>query len=302
MSTLARVQPLLPEHTRPAARVGHRLALGLECVDALTRQPVLAPITCDLEGIGARLLAVRGEAHGHGRHALRHAGALAKTLARAHALGEPTAFHVRCYGRRGPHAGDYRRDDDPRLYVPRRLSLTPSLRDGVPPANRDNIRLTWLWPGAAYPLPANTTALRGRVRRGPDLAHATDVAWARLVVTRATAAPPDFAAETPVAWGHGDDRGEFLVPLGAGAVPGGALLPAQLALRLWVFLPPHGVVFSADDPLASLPQEVAGEAALNDVLRGTAPPPAYVRRNAIDLLAVRPGGVYDIPEITLLFA
>ncbi len=295
------IHPLLPEHTRPGAHVGHRLALGLQCVDALTRQPLLAPLTCDLEGIGVRPLNLRCELHGHGRHALRHAGTLAKTLARAHGLGEATAFHVRCYGRRRPLAEGYRRDDDPRLYVPRRLSLTPRLRNGVPPANRDNIRVAWLWPGAAYPLPANATALRGRVRRGPDLAHASDVAWARLVVTRATAAPPDFAAETPVAWGHGDDRGEFLVPLGARAVPGGVLLPAQLPLRLWVFLPPAETAFAGDDPLAGLPREAAGEDAVNDVLRGIAVPPGYVRQHAIEL-AVRPGGLHDIAEAALLFA
>jgi hypothetical protein len=300
MSSLVAIRLLLLEDTVPAERVGHRLALGVQFLDSLNRLPVDGPLTCDLDAIGARPLPQRCEAHSQGRQALRHSGRLAKLLARAVDLAESTSFKLRGYGRRDPRSEGYTLANDPRHYVPRRLALTPVLVDGVPPASRDNIRQAWLWPGAAYPVPANATALRGRVQHGPDLDHAAAVPWSRLVVTHPGPGPANFATETKVAWGHGDDRGEFLILLGAAAVPGGVLLPASLDLRLWVFLPPPGVELDPADPLSSLPLEDGGTAALNEVLRGTAIPPGYLQQAAIDL-SVKPGGISSIAEATLLY-
>lgn len=301
MTELISVRPLALEDTVPADRIGHRLAMGVQFADALSRLPVFAPLTCDLEAIGSRPCSRRCEIHNLGRQALRHAGRLAKLLARAVALGQSTAFSLRAYGRRNPAVDGYLTDNDPRLYVPRRLALTPVLdADGIPPASRDNIRNAWLWPGAAYPLPARATALRGHIRKGLSLDQAVDVPWARVVVTRPGSGAADFATEAKLAWGHGDDRGEFLVLLGADAVPGGVSLPASLSLRLWVFLPPPAVSFDPADPLASLPLEDGGTAPSNDALRGTAIPPGYVQQAAIDL-TVKPGGSQSIAEATLLY-
>jgi len=300
MTGFVGAQPLQLEDTVSAAHVGHRLAMGLQCVDALAQRPCETPLVCDLARIGPRVIAQRCEPHTGARQALRHAGRLAKVLARAVETGDPTGFELRVYGQRVARSGGYSVANDPRRFVPRRLRLTPVLdASGVPPAKTDNQRTAWLWPGAAYPLPSGVTALRGRVVRGPTLKAAVPVAWSRVVVTRPAGAP-NFAAEKQLGWAHGDDRGEILVILGPGAVPGGAALPATLALRLWVFLPPAAVPFDADDPLASLPLEDGATAVLNDALRGTLPPPGYLQQQARDV-AVAPGSVTSISEADLFF-
>lgn len=302
MNMLAAVRPLQLEDTVEVSRIGHRLAMGVQWQDALMQQPVAASLVTDLEAIGTRPCAQRFEAHSQGRWAIRYAARVARLMARAVELAQAVEFRLRSFGRRDARIAGYSTSNDPRIYVPRRLALTPLLDGGMPPADRSNVRSAWLWPGAAYPVPANATVVRGRIRKGPDAAHAVPVAWARVVVTRPLPAPaaPNFATETRIAWGHGDDRGEFLVLLDAHAVPGGAVLPEVINLRLWVFLPPPAVVFSASDPLASLPLEAGGIDFSNDILRGTAIPPGYLKQASIDF-PVRPGKMVRIPEATLLY-
>lgn len=314
----APVRPLLQEDTVEVSRVGHRLALGVQWLDALSQLPASGALFNDLESIGVRPLAQHLERHPLGRHALRWAGRLAKLLkiAAAEKLAAPpatpaddqTLLALRCFAQREANAEVYRNDLDPRQHVPRRLALLPQQSDGEPPANTSNIRQAWLWPGANYPLGANTTAIRGRVLKGITLADARPVPWARVVVTLPAniAASADFDAEAKVGWGHGDDRGEFLVVLGVGAVPGGATLPTSLPLRVWVFLPSSATTFDAASPLDSLPLEYAGIDALNDVLRGIEPPADYVRQTAISFplpggKTVRPGAVCVMNDAVLLF-
>lgn len=304
------IPPLTIADTVEVSRVVHRLALGVQWLDALTQMPVAGDWVNDLEAIGTRPGLQRFERHPQARHALRHAGRLAKVLRLAAAekvavppatpADDPTNCVVRAFARRDPRHDSYRSDNDPRHYVPRRLSLTPAQTGGVPPASLANIRRAWLWPGAAYPLAANASAIRGCVRRGPSLANAQPARWARLVVTRPGAGPADFATESKLAWGHGDDRGEFLIVLGTPAVPGGVVLPPAIALRLWVFL--GTPAFSAADPLASLPLEVAGGDADNDVLRGTAIPAGYVLQSAFVDLTLCPGESLGVNDADLLFA
>lgn len=293
------VDPLRVENTVPLSEVRHRLALGLQWVDALSQASAIGDWVTDLEAIGARPCSLRFERHREGRASLRFVGRLARLLTRAaeektntppaDAESDPTNALLR-----GHAAGN-----DPRCYVPRRLSLTPLLSAGQPAAGTANIRSAWLWPGCCYPLAAQATALRGRVRRGLS---AQPVAWARIVVTRPrpAPAPADFASERQLGWAHGDDRGEFLAVLDAAALPGGVVLPQAITLRVWVFLPPADA-FDPADPLASLPLEVAGTDPLNDLLRGTLPPAAYLRMNPIDV-TLAPGEIASLDEALLLFA
>lgn len=291
------------------SRVSHRLALGIQWMDALTRRPADGALLCDLEAIGGRALTLRFDEHQQSRHALRSAGRLASILKvaaadKAHSPpikpeDDQTNFCLRTFAARNRKTGTYSIDQDPRQFVPRRLSLTPVQNNGLPVGSAENIRQAWLWPGAAYPLASNTTAIRGRIQQGPDLAHATPVPWVRVVVTLLGAMPINFSNEIRVGWGHGDDRGEFLVVLGPQAVPGGAILPQSLALRLWVFLP-SAVVLDEHDPLASLPLEYAGTDSLNDVLRGIETPAGYTRQAPVDV-ELRPGEVLAMNDAVLLF-
>jgi hypothetical protein len=302
--------PLRLEQTVQVASVGHRLAIGVQWMDALTQSNVAAAWSSELDTIGDRPCPRRFESHPLCRHALRAAGLIARLLAiaakekalnpPATAADDPTNFVLRAYGYISQRILAYATSNDPRVYVPRRLSLTPVLANGFPTDTAANVRTIWLWPGSSYPFPSNATGLRGCVRRGPSPTAAKAVAWARIVVTRPGAGQPNFNNETKIGFAHGDDRGEFLVILGSAAVPGGAALPASLALRVWVFLPPADV-FEADDPLASLPLEVAGTDAISDVTRGTAPPATYVRQAAIDVPALAPGTVFAMPQSELVF-
>lgn len=305
----ATIQPLRLEDTVEVSHVSHRLALGVQWADALTRLPASGNLASDLETIGSRACPLRFDLHPQSRHALPYSGRLARILGiaanekdttpPATPADDPTRFALRCFARRNPKTGSYSTDNDPRHYVPRRLALIPVQTDGIPTATTGNIRRAWLWPGTAFPLPANTTAIRGHVRRGANLAGAASVAWARVVVTQPGVTPANFSAETQVGWAHGDDRGEFLVVLGAQAIPGGAVLPPAVPLRVWVFLPPSGALNPAD-PLASLPLEQAGSEAINDVLRGTEAPATYTRQIPVDII-LKPGETLVINDAALLF-
>lgn len=304
MSTAA-LHDLRLDETVEMSRVGHRLALGVQWIDALTQQPVDVPAgaawVSDLESIDARPCAQRLEAHSQGRHALRHAGRYRQLLDRAVQVGDPLAHAVRAHGTRDARLAHYATAQDPRRHVPRRLAFTPVLSGGVPPATTVNTRTAWLWPGAAYPLPSRSTALRGRIRREISPGVAEPVAWSRVIVTRPGAGPASFATETPLGWAHGDDRGEFLLVLGNGAVSGAAALPPSIALNVWVFLPPATPAFEVADPLASLPLESAGtDTALNDLLRGQAVPPLYVPQ-AVRSLSLSLGELRTMSDADLLF-
>jgi hypothetical protein len=279
-------------------RFGHRLALGVQWLDAGSGRPAGDTWATELETVGGRPLVQRLLPHAEARHALlfRDAAARLITAGVQHNTTTPPAtpaqdstnLALRGFG-------------TARRYVPRRLLFTPVLVDGTPPATPVNIRKAWLWPGAASPYPANSTVLRGRVRRGTALDTAAPVPWARIAVTQALAAvPPAFADETLVGWGHGDDRGEFLVVLGARAMPGGALMPALLPLTVWVHLPPVLTPVPAD-PLAGLPLEFAGSATDSAVLTGKAVPPGYVRQGGVRL-AVAPGSAAVLADADLLFS
>lgn len=300
----ATLRDLRLDETVEVSRVGHRLALGVQWIDALTQLPIEAPagaaLLNDLEAIGTRPIVQRFEAHSQGRQAIRHAGRYRKLLDHTVSEGDPLAHAVRAFGARDPRLAVYATSQDPRRYVPRRVAFTPVLASGVPPASIVNTRTAWLWPGAAYPLPSRSTGLRGCIRREVSPGVNASVPWARVIVTRAGAGPASFAAESQIGWAHSDDRGEFLLVLGNGAISGTAALPAALGLNVWVFLPPALPAFDAADPLASLPLESAGTDALNDVLKGLAVPPTYVPQ-AVRSLSLALGEVRAMSDADLLF-
>lgn len=300
----AALRDLRLEETVEVARVGHRLALGLQWIDALTQQPIESPAGAawlsDLEAIGTRPCARRFEAHSQGRQAIRHAGPYRKLLDHAVAEGDPLDHTVRAFGARDARVARYATGQDPRRYVPRRLAFTPVLSGGVPPASLVNTRTAWLWPGAAYPLPSRSTGVRGRIRREAAPGVHVPVPWARVIATRAGAGPANFATETQIGWAHGDDRGEFLLVLGNAAVSGAAALPATIILNVWVFLPPALPAFNAADPLSSLPLDSGGTDTLNDVLKGLAVPPSHVPQ-AVRSLALALGELRAMSDADLLF-
>jgi len=302
-------EALTVENTVQVSGVRHRLALGVQWVDAVSQLSVGNGWVSDLDAIGTRPCPLRFDVHPRGRHALRAAGRLAKLLALAAAdkiaMPPPTVeddqtnFVLRAYSRRSARVERYTTGNDARRYVPRRLSLTPVQTDGIPTIQADNIRDAWAWPGSAFPLASKVTALRGWVRRGANEASAKPVAWPRIAITQPGMGPPNFATEVNLGFAHGDDRGEFLAVLGPDSVPGGVVLPPAITLRIWVFLPPPDL-FDPADPLASLPLEVAGTAAISDVTRGTAVPAGYLQQNSFDVI-VAPGRVVTIDKAKLLF-
>ena len=312
------IHALQLEGTVEASHVNHRLMLGVQWIDALAQLPVGGNLVSNLEMIGSRTCPLRFDLHPQSRHAVRYTRYLARLLALAAknktdaeaalsplplpVADDPTNFVLHTYLRRDVRNTNYSIDNDPRHYVPRRLSLTPVQTGGIPPASVDNIRKAWLWPGTAYPLGANTTAIRGRIRKGSALASAKTIPWARVIVTLPAnlAAPADFASEPKVGWGHGDDRGEFLIVLGAQAIPGGAVLPSNVTLRIWVSFLPSAQI-DQSDPLGSLPLELAGADALNDVLRGKEIPATYLQQDPVTV-TIKPGKVFVVTDTDLLFS
>lgn len=200
--------------------------------------------------------------------------------------------------RRGPQLPTVitlRIDDLYRRYVPRRVSITlwPEADieaiDNIPPKGpyipvKSRLLRIWLAPGSGYPLPGGSTAIRGRVLRGAagaTLSPAKPVRWPRV-----TAIGP---GNVPVGWAHGDERGEFLLPIASA----GTLTPVdpQFAVDLAVEglpAPPEPKPDPADRcadlvvetvPRSSAPPVLPGDLD-NDQLRGRATPPGYVADTA----------------------
>ena len=171
-----------------------RLALGLEPIDAALRLRPSYPIdvTFDVAPLGLPRPAI--DHHRTGLHVLLYSAALTSPV-------------------------DLRLVDHARRYVPRRLRipiLTKAAADAAPAARR--VRRPVMFPGAAYDV-ADATGVRGRVVRGGQAMR-----WARVVARLPGAGPV-------VGRAHGDDRGEFLLLIGAEAGPVGDLESAIEAGR-----------------------------------------------------------------------
>jgi hypothetical protein len=270
------------------AHVMHRLAVGVELIDAVRRRRVEQPLPVGREvdprlGGSVSWPCLGLEPSGSGRYRLGRSRAL------------PARIRVRV-------------DDPARRFAPRRFDLTlwsPEETDGIdrtPPVGTfapvlSRVLRAWLPPGPAALPPGGTTLVRGRVVRVVD-GRRVPARWARV---RARAGP----ADTTVGWAHADERGEFvLVVTGTGTVP-----PADstLDVRLAVTAPaqPARPPFPPDR-LADLVVEPVPRSAAppapgdldNELLRGLADPPGYRTSSAGTTTKTIPvGGESTIADI-----
>ncbi|MGG5820916.1 hypothetical protein [Falsiroseomonas sp. HW251] len=271
MSDAARM--LTPENVRVVSELRHRLALGLDCRDAVSGLAAGGPLVAELESIGPFAFTPdrRLDAHGGTRFALAWAGRVRRLMDLAVQRGVAGDWVVRLHADAAGANARWDARRDARRHVPRRLKLRPTLAAGVPVTGRANARACRLFPGATFPLIGAATALRGRVMHDAT----TPMPWARVIATM-PANQQNLPQARVVGRGMADDRGDYLLVLGPRAVSG-AQLPPAAQIRLWAFGPATPPPLDGPDPLAGLPVEDAGETADGPVLRGEAIPPAFTR-------------------------
>ena len=217
----------------------HRLALGIEPIDAERGGRIAQPIEVTLDDAPAPgLMRPRIERHGTCLHALRFFvdsdDRLDLQFYQSDKRLPPLRRQVLI-----PAAAviDLRLWDRARRFVPRRLRipiLTATAAEGVRYTHRT--RRPTLFPGAAYDVGATATGLRGRVLR-----EGQPMRWARVAAT----VPSNGVV---VGRAHGDDRGEFLLMIGANAIQIGDLVD-PLSIRVTVFGPATVPVSPASDAL-----------------------------------------------------
>jgi hypothetical protein len=170
----------------------------------------------------------------------------------------------------------YRPEFDRRRVAPRRLGIPILTLADVETAeavdkqgyNR-RIRRPAFFPGAAYDFSATATGMRGRVMR-----NGQPMRWARVTATLS-------GSSVVVGHAHGDDRGEFLLLIAAN-VTTGSTLPKPLEVAVSVFGPsplPPTPELPWLDPLWDLPHEqLAAPGDPDPVATGTALPPDYTAK------------------------
>lgn len=264
------------------ADVLHRLALGVECLDAVTAQRVRADVRIDREV--DRLLLPPGRPPGAPLSALEPRDAGRAQLRFDHTTpADP--IRIRIW-------------DPRRRYAPRRFELSLWTlaeiigAEAAPPLVPGAARILRprLFPGTAGPVPRGATVIRGRVETA-----GAPTRWARVSAVR--------TGDVEIGHGHADDRGEFVVViLDTGTLPPPA--PSELSVDLVVTAPDPVPAPDAHDPLADLvveplarPSNPPLPAELdNDVLHGVATPAGYAANTAVPpTLTVPTGG-----ELTLI--
>lgn len=253
-----------------AATVRHRLALGLECLDAMTGVRINTPLSAEVLKVGPLEFGQFMTAKGGGLQMVHYAQRLKK-------------YYQHCIANNYAHALETRLScvrlaptfEDKRSYVPRRLRITLKTDANQQPApTPENIRRPWLWPGAAYPVPGNATGVRGRAAKGSDAKSAVPLRWVRVLAS-IPASEADLAKATIVGQAHGDDRGEFLLLIEPKAIPT-TTITGPLKVRLTLYLPPVLPPPDADtDPLWDVPLEDVGDAPDSALLQGKAIPPGF---------------------------
>ncbi|MBK7823668.1 hypothetical protein [Nannocystis sp.] len=249
----------------PLPRSEQRLAQGIEVLDAVRGGRVARPIRVDLEGQWAPRNVTPGSPYTRpsgwrdSPGVSRHASCLHALLYHPALIAlKPADRHVAIYIH-----------DHARWFVPRRIRV-PLVdphdieRDdlGLHPIEQ-RIRHIAVFPGTAYEFSERMTGLRGQVLR-----DGVPVAWARI-----EALYPDHG-DMVAGHAHGDDRGEFLLLVGAHPAP---FVDPQgtIAVSIRVFgpsVPPA----PATDVLAALPvEDLPTPGAPDPISAGTTPPAGY---------------------------
>lgn len=250
-----------------------KLALGLEPLDALRRGRAAHPVRVDMEGKSPWKARSPDAPYARGRGSDRWIRAYSEKHHRFPSGTESffdrhdTCLYAFLYR---PNTGafvDIRIYDHYRRYVPRRLRI-PLLAEGDaddhPPSHR--VRRPVLFPGAAYDVSSRVTGMRGRVLRGGN-----PLRWAWVEA---------FLPGTDIRVGvaRGDDRGEFLLILQAGAQPFSALSdPVEIDLAISGPIAPPVPDPLETDPFWDLPLESVPAQGLPDgVSAGDTFPVDYV--------------------------
>jgi hypothetical protein len=263
----------------PEIRVLHRLALGVEPIDALSRQPIgprvrvgrevtilrrrLGPETV-LDPL-ARRVDLPLETTGTGRFKLRHGGDVGATAIVR--IADPT----RCFVPR-------------RFEVPLWTLAEVDAQSGPYVPARSRLLRPWLLPGTTYAISRGTTALRGRIAR-----NGQPVAWPRI----AAVGPGGLV----VGRAQGDERGEFLLVLTeTGTVPPPP--PPTLNVQLVLHGPAAGAGVPPDPPLEQVARSSAPPLPAdleNPLLRGESVPPGHTQSSSSPIVTVSIGEVRSVP-------
>jgi hypothetical protein len=256
----------------------NRLALGVECIDALTQRPVGSPIY------------VKREFGPPGEKRRRPAATVPdfymRGIARAilmHGPNVPAAVTIRIADARG-------------IFAPRRFKVPLwSLEEVVDsdlrtpatiPAGRRALR-PWLLPGGAYPVSRGATAIRGKiVSRGVPIR--------RTRLTAVTTGPYSAA----VGWAHGDRFGEFLLVVERTGYETGAAQPTELHLTFRIsyranVTPAEGDLLG-DVPLENVPHPSTPPN--DELLQGRNTPDGYVTISTHNPVRVALGANTALPE------
>ncbi|MFJ2235211.1 hypothetical protein [Streptomyces sp. NPDC087859] len=273
----------------------HRLALGVETLDAVTGR-----VTGTALRVGRERPRRPGRQRSGGRRPLDPLLQRADAPLESNGSGRHLLLHDLRRASAGP-AGEsavVRIDDPWRRYVPRRLTVPLWTLAEVEAAEaagrhipvRSRLLRPWLWPGSAYLLPSGATGLRGVV-------HAADGAlpWARVEARL-------DANGALVGRAHGDERGEFLLVATYLGVRDLNTASPRIAVRISVF-GPGSAPEPADpeqDPLAGLSVEQVPrtpdrppplDAALDTpLMRGESLPQGYRQSTAGSVLVRLPPG------------
>lgn len=227
-------------------RLSQRLLLGILPVDVLKRDDLTFPVNLDIENNTGLVMS----RHPSGRFSLSYAPGINNRIV------------VRLY-------------DLHRRYIARRLSfplvslaqVLSTEQNQLPNYLSSRSRKPMMFPGAAYPISARATGLRGRV-----LINGRPHRWPYIEM-RSPLDPTTVLCRT-----RGDDRGEFLLVIPPSAVPD-VTLSQILTFELTIYARPAPLASSQPnpDPFWDVPIELVSAIETDDpVTSGTVIPADYV--------------------------
>ncbi|MDO9074816.1 MAG: hypothetical protein Q7U73_16285 [Rubrivivax sp.] len=250
----------------------HRLALGVEAIDAAREQPLLTPV----------MLTHDDAPLGNPRQPfLRHASNRQALLYDAYYAPQARTVTLRLFDQ---VESLYSPDADRRRFVPRRLQISlPTLAAAEAAAPAARGCRPHLFPAAAYPISQTVTGLRAHVMRAaagaPPLPQQRPARWARVWAT-VPSGQPLLTQSAVVARAMCDERGEFLLIVrhDPAALGVGSLLSVRLRVFAAAEAQPPNVSLPGLDPLWDAPIETPASLADTDpVLRGEALPAGYAQ-------------------------